>query len=150
MRFHSRLCESNAENGVLLRSRLTGNTVELKTRTRRLAEQKLGASDPQRRRCQLLRRIGQDNLVELLHRLEFEVPKMRPNVVPNRSATAQLLVNGLEKGATQLLSLVDQKRQHHQHRKDDRKIDLPVSEIVLEVIALVLESVERFVFDPPT
>ena len=70
-------------------------------------------------------------------------------VVPQRSSTDELLVNGLKQGTTELLRLVDQKCQHHQHREDHRQILLAMSKVVLEVIILILQRIERFVFDVP-
>ncbi len=65
--------------------------------------------------------------------------------VPQRSSAAPLLVNGLKQGATKFLCLVDQKCQHHQHRKDHRQILLAMPKVVLEVIVLILQRIERFI-----
>jgi hypothetical protein len=55
----------------------------------------------------------------------------------------------LEQRATQLLDLVDQKRQHHQYGKHYREMLIAMANIVLEVIALVYQDVECLIFDAP-
>ena len=59
-------------------------------------------------------------------------------------------MNRLKQGTTKFLCLVDQKCQHHQHREDHRQILLAMSKVVLEVIILILQRIERFVFNLPT
>ena len=71
-------------------------------------------------------------------------------MVPQRAAADELFVNGLKQRTTKFLRLVDQKGQHHQHREDHRQILLAVAEVVLEMIILILQRIERFVFDLPT
>jgi hypothetical protein len=56
---------------------------------------------------------------------------------------------GLEQPAAALLDLIDQKRQHHQVHEHGAEVLVAVTEVVLEVIALVLEGVEGLVFDLP-
>ncbi len=52
--------------------------------------------------------------------------------------------------AAQLLHLVHQERQKHQHREDRRKILLAVTKVVVQVVTLVLQRIERFILDLPT
>ena len=59
-------------------------------------------------------------------------------VVPQRSSAHEFFVYGLKQGTTKFLGLVDQEGQHHQHREDDRQMLLAMTEIMLEVIILIL------------
>ena len=86
----------------------------------------------------------------MLHGVESEMTEVRTKVVPHRATAAQLFVDGLKQGATEFLRLVQQKRQHHQHREDHRKILPTVAKVVLEVIPLILQRIECFIFDLPT
>jgi hypothetical protein len=76
--------------------------------------------------------------------------EVRTLVVPQRSPSDSLLTNCLKQRATKLLRLVNQKCQHHQHREVRRQILRAITKVVPELIALILERVERFVFDLPT
>ena len=38
----------------------------------------------------------------------------------------------------------------HQHREDRRKLLLAVTKVVVQVVALVLQRIERFILDFPT
>ena len=101
-------------------------------------------------RCgDLLGQIIEHDLVEVPHRLENEVPEVRPQMVPQRPLAPQFLPKGLEQRAAELLDLIDQERQHHQHGEDHRQVLLAVAIIVFEVVTLVLERVEGFVLDLP-
>ena len=86
----------------------------------------------------------------MLHGVESEMTEVRTKVVPHRATAAQLFVDRLEQGTTEFLRLVHQKRQHHQHREDRRQILLAMPKIVLEVIPLILQRIECFIFDLPT
>ena len=88
--------------------------------------------------------------MKMLHRFESEMTEVRTLVVPQQSTAAELLANRLKQRTTKLLRLVDQKCQHHQHREDHRQILLAMPVVVLEVITLILQRIERFVFDLPT
>ena len=61
-----------------------------------------------------------------------------------------MFVQGLLKeGTTALLELIDQEGQHRQHRKDAGQILVAVAVVMFEMVALVFERVEGFVFDFP-
>src|SRR5215471_7396226 len=75
--------------------------------------------------------------------------EQRAHPLPQQALTAQLCPHRLEQGATQLLGLVDQERQHHEHGKHDRQMLLAMAVVVLKVIALVFERIEGLVFDFP-
>jgi len=51
--------------------------------------------------------------------------------------------------ATALLDLVDQKGQHHQDGQDGGEMLLPMSIVMFEMIALVLERIEGFILNLP-
>ena len=76
--------------------------------------------------------------------------EVRTLVVPQRSSGDALLTNRLKQRATEFLRLVDQECQHHQHRKDRRQILLAMPEVMPELVALILQRIECFVFDLPT
>ena len=88
--------------------------------------------------------------MKMLHRCELEMAEVGALVVPQRSSAAALLANRLEQGTTEFLRLVDQECQHHQHHEDRRQILLAMPKVVSELIALILQRIERFVFDLPT
>ena len=88
--------------------------------------------------------------MKMLHGLEAAMTEMRTLVVPQRSAADQLAANRLKQRTTKFLRLVDQKCQHHQHREDHRQILLAMPKVVLEVVILILQRIERFIFDLPT
>ena len=88
--------------------------------------------------------------MKMLHRVAAAMTEVRTQVVPQRSSADELFVNGLKQRTTKFLRLVDQKCQHHQHREDHRQILLAVAEVVLEMIILIFQRIERFVFDLPT
>jgi hypothetical protein len=56
----------------------------------------------------------------------------------------------LKQGAANFLSLVHQKYQHHEHREDDGEILLAMTEVVFEMIALILQRIEGFVLNLPS
>ena len=56
---------------------------------------------------------------------------------------------GLKQPAAMLLDLIDQKRQHHEVHEHGAEVVVAVTEVVLEVVALVFEGVEGFVLDFP-
>ena len=75
--------------------------------------------------------------------------EVRTLVVPQRSPSNPLFADCLEQGATEFLRLVNQECQHHQHHEDRRQILLAMPKVVSELIALILQRIERFVFDLP-
>lgn len=62
---------------------------------------------------------------------------------------AQFFQNGLEKCTAQLLDLIHQEGQHHYLDEDHAQVLLAKAVIVLEVVPLVFQSVESFIFDFP-
>ena len=101
------------------------------------------------RKRHLFGKIVENGLVELPHRTEDEVTKMRAEVVPQRTLASQLLPHRAEQPAAELLRLIDQESQHHQHGEDHRQVLLPVTVVVFVVVSLVFQRVEGLVFDAP-
>ncbi len=56
---------------------------------------------------------------------------------------------GLKEPTPEFLDLIDQEGEHRQASKDGGQMLLPVTVVVFEFIALVLERIEGFVFDFP-
>ena len=77
------------------------------------------------------------------------VIEQRSHPLPQQAFAAQLGPHRLEQGTTQLLGLIHQKRQHHQHGKHHREMLLAMPVVVLKVIALVFQRIERLIFDLP-
>ena len=69
---------------------------------------------------------------------------------PQPDAAAFFFQNGLEQVTGQLLGLVHQKGQHHQRGKHNREVLVSMSEVVLKMIALVLQGVEGLILHFPT
>src|SRR5215831_14640090 len=86
---------------------------------------------------------------QLSHRIEAIIIEQRSHPLPQQPLAAQLRPHRPKQGTTELLRLIDQKRQHHQHGKHHREMLLAMSVVVLEVVALILQRVERFIFNLP-
>ncbi len=69
---------------------------------------------------------------------------------PQAFAAAFFLQNRLEQLAGELLGLVEQKGQHHQHGEGDGKMMFAMTKVVFKVVALILECIEGFVLNLPT
>ena len=98
---------------------------------------------------QLFRQAVQHHFIQMPLGGEGEVSEVGTQVVPQRTLAAKLLPDGSKQRAAQLLNLIGQKGQHHQHGEHHRQVHFAVSEVVLELIALILERVEGFVLDLP-
>src|SRR5712692_6693957 len=86
-------------------------------------------------RLDLLQAV-QQGFEQLPHRLQGIIIQQRPHALPQQTFAAQLGPDGLKQGTTELLGLVHQERQHHQHGKHDRKMLLAMSVVVIKVIEL--------------
>jgi hypothetical protein len=79
------------------------------------------------------------------------------HLFPKQTFAAPFRPGRLEQWATQLLHLIHQKRQHHQRGKHHREVTsgvgltllIAVAEIVLKMIALIFQRIERFILDAP-
>src|SRR5208282_5895128 len=89
-------------------------------------------------------------LVDLLHGTHIELAEDLAEAFPSGPLADALLPRGHKLGTTKLLGLVYQEGEQHQHRQHYRQVLVSMAIVVLEVIALVLQRVERFVFDFPT
>lgn len=87
--------------------------------------------------------------VDLFHRLDLVVVPQASLLLPEVALAALRLQACLEDPVRQLLDLIQEEGEHHQEGEDDAQILLPVSEVVLEMVALVLQCVEGLVLDPP-
>lgn len=56
------------------------------------------------------------------HRIKLVGIEQGAHALPQQTFAAQLGPDGLKQGTTELLGLVHQERQHHQHGKHDRKM----------------------------
>ena len=92
-------------------------------------------------------RISGWDLSKLSHLIEAIIIEHRSHPLPQQPLAAQLRPHRPKQGTTELLRLIDQKRQHHQHGKHHREMLLAMSVVVLEVVALILQRVERFIFN---
>src|SRR3989441_1713595 len=110
--------------------------------------------------AQGLRRICADHRVglfetnierfkQLPHRIEAIIIEQRSHPLPQQPLAAKLRPHRPKQGTTELLRLIHQKRQHHQHGKHHREMLLAMSVAVLPVVALVLQRVECLIFDLP-
>ena len=79
-----------------------------------------------------------DGLEKLRHRLEFEGVEQGAHLFPQGPLAAFLVQSGSEQLTSQLLYLVHQKSQHHQHGKHHGQVLLSVAKVMLEMIALIL------------
>ena len=86
---------------------------------------------------------------QLPHRHKGIVIEQRSHPLPQEAFAAQLGPHRLKQGTPELLRLIYQKRQQHHHGKHHRQILRAMPVIVLEVVALVFQGVERFVFHLP-
>jgi hypothetical protein len=75
--------------------------------------------------------------------------EVRAEVVPSGAFGTEFLPDRPEQRTAELLSLIDQEREHHVHGKDDGQMLLAMAIIVFIVVALVLERVECFLLNLP-
>src|SRR5881628_155252 len=99
-------------------------------------------------RTRLLKTVKQ-GFKQGAHRIKLVGIEQGAHALPQQTFAAQLGPDGLKQGTTELLGLVHQERQHHQHGKHDRKMLLAMSVVMLKVIALVFQRIEGLVFDLP-
>src|SRR5712671_4850741 len=78
---------------------------------------------------------------QLAHGRKGIVVKQGSHPLPEQALAAQLCPDSLEQGATQLLGLVYQERQHHQEGKHHSKMLLAMPVVVRKVVALVFQRI---------
>ncbi len=86
---------------------------------------------------------------QFAHGIKAVVIEQCSQALPQQAFAAHLRPHGSEQGTAQLLGLVHQKRQQHHHRKHHRQIVHAMSVIVFEVVALIFQRIERFIFNLP-
>jgi hypothetical protein len=91
----------------------------------------------------------QERFEKLVHGRQGIVIKQRSHPLPQQALAAPLGPHRLKQGATQLLGLIHQERQHHHHGKDHREMLLAMPVVVLKIIALVFQRIQGLVFDLP-
>ena len=77
-------------------------------------------------------------------------PEGGAHLVPERAAGTEEGAHTLIQAIDQLEDLVHEERQQVEHEERLRQVPVAVAEIVLQVVALVLERVERLILDLPT
>ena len=87
--------------------------------------------------------------IEHGHGVQLKTMKQVALLIPEGALAPRPLPGGLKQGRTELLGLVDQKGQHHQHHKHFAQVFFAETEVVFEVIALIFQGVECFVLDFP-
>jgi len=90
-----------------------------------------------------------DYAVEHLHGFNGNEAEDRAQVFPELSFGNGHFPCGIEKGAAQLLNLVNHESQHHEHHEDPTQVLLAQTVVVLKVVSLVFEGIEGFVFHLP-
>ena len=83
------------------------------------------------------------------HGLQGISVKVGSHLFPQQAFAAPLSPGRLEQRTTQLLHLIHRKRQHHQRGKHHGEVLIAVAEIVLEMLALIFQRIERRIFDAP-
>ena len=91
------------------------------------------------------------------HGLQGIDTEVGSHLFPKQAFAAPFGPGRLEQRTTELLDLIHQKRQYHQRGKHHREVMsgvgltllIAVAEIVLEMIALILQRIERLIFDAP-
>ena len=73
----------------------------------------------------------------------------RADILPQVPFCPFLRQRRLEQPAAHLLSLIDQKGQHHQDGEHRAQVLLAEAKVVLKMVALVLERVEGLIFYLP-
>ena len=72
-----------------------------------------------------------------------------PQLLPEVALVAFLRQRLLKQPAAVLLHLVNQERQHHQVRQHRREVLVTMTEVMLKVVALVLQGIERLIPNLP-
>ena len=89
------------------------------------------------------------SLEQVLHGVQRIIIEQGSHLLPQQAFAAPLGPGRLEQGTTELLDLIHEKRQHHQHGKHHREMLIPMPKIVFEMVALVFQRVERLIFNAP-
>ena len=74
-----------------------------------------------------LGKVVKDGLVQMPHRVKGEVPIVGADSFPKDTFAAHFLPNGAKQETTELLDLVHEESQHHQHGKDNGQVLMSVA-----------------------
>src|SRR5262247_630302 len=91
----------------------------------------------------------QERFEQLAHGGQGIGIKQGSHPLPPQAFAAQFCPDRLKPRTTELLYLVHQKCQHHQHGKHYGEMLLAMPIVVFKIIPLVFQRIERFVFDLP-
>ena len=86
---------------------------------------------------------------QVLHGVQRIIIEQGSHALPQPALAAHLGPYRLEQRTAQLLDLIHEKGQHHQHGKHHREVLVAMTKMVLEVVPLVFQRVERLIFNPP-
>src|SRR6266852_3829429 len=86
---------------------------------------------------------------QLAHRREVIAIEQRPHALPQQALAPQFRPDRSEEGTAQLLGLVHQKREYHDRGKHHGKILLAMAIVVLKMVALIFQRIERLIFNLP-
>jgi len=91
-----------------------------------------------------------DGLEDFSHRTHLELMENLSHAFPQGTLADTLLPRRRKLRTTDLLRLIHQEGEHHQQGQHHRQILMAMAVIMLEVVTLVFQRVECFVFDLPT
>ena len=95
-------------------------------------------------------RSGNYHAIEHFHGFNGDVAKYGAHVFPKLSLGTGHFPGCLEKGTGQLLNLVSQESQEHEHEEYQAEIFLAETVVVLAMVSVVLQCVESLVFHFPS
>jgi hypothetical protein len=95
-------------------------------------------------------RSGNYDAVEHFHGFDGDIAKYGAHVFPKLSLGTAHFPGCLEKGTGQLLNLVTQESQEHEHEEYQAEILLAETKVVLAMVSLVLQCIESLVFHLPS
>ena len=99
-------------------------------------------------RAKLLR-AGNYDSVEHFHGFNGDIAEYGAHIFPELSFGTRCFPCCIEEGTTQLLNLVDQEGQEHEHHKYPAEVFLAETVVMLVMVPLVLQCVESLVFHLP-
>ena len=95
-------------------------------------------------------RTGEDQSIEHLHGMNDDQPESASDGFKEVSLGSHFLADFTVQSATELLQLINEKGEHHEGKEGHAQVLLAKTKVVLEVVSLVLERVERLVLDLPS
>ena len=86
---------------------------------------------------------------QVLHGVQRIIIEQGSHALPQPALAAHLGPYRLEQRTAQLLDLIHQEGQHHQQGKYHREVLVAMTKIVLELVTLVFQRIERLILDAP-